>query len=73
MPTKEFFEFRSCLPEVFLEKYPTTRIIIDDTEFAIEKLASPDVQSATWYSYKNSQYIENVGWLHTDWLVNIFV
>ena len=49
-PMKEFV--RSCLPEVFLEKYPTTHII-DATEFAIAKPANPDVQSATWSSYKN--------------------
>ena len=41
------------MPEVFLEKYLTTRIIIDVTEFAIAKLVNPDVQSATWSSYKN--------------------
>ena len=41
------------MPEVVLEKYSTTRIILDATEFAIAKPANPDVQSAPWSSNKN--------------------
>ena len=44
---------RSFPGEVSLEKYPTTRVIIDATGFAIAKPADPNVQSATWSSYKN--------------------
>lgn len=41
------------MPESFAKKYPSTRVVIDATEFAIEKPANPDVQAATWSSYKN--------------------
>ena len=50
-PTREFVQ--SCLPEAFREKYPTTRVVIDATEFPIAKPANPDEQSTTWSSYKN--------------------
>eukprot|EP00117_Sycon_ciliatum_P042301 scpid100916/ scgid30793/ len=35
------------------EKFPTTHIIIDATEFPLEKPENPDVQAATWSNYKN--------------------
>ena len=44
-PTQEFV--RSCLPASF-KNFKSTRVIIDATEFPIEKLANPDVQCATW-------------------------
>lgn len=42
------------MPAQFKEKYPATRVIIDATEFKIEKPANPDVQAATWSDYKNT-------------------
>ena len=41
------------LPDVFRSKYASTRVIIDATEFLIDKPSNPDVQAATWSSYKN--------------------
>ena len=40
------------MPTVFKDKYPHTRVVIDATEFPIEKPANPDVQAATWSNYK---------------------
>ena len=41
------------MPPSFQKWYPSTRIIIDGTEFFIEKPSSLARQSATWSSYKN--------------------
>ena len=41
------------MPPYFKKWYPTTRVIIDATEFFIEKPSSLARQSATWSSYKN--------------------
>ena len=41
------------MPPSFRHWYPTTRVIIDATEFFIEKPSSLARQSATWSSYKN--------------------
>ena len=41
------------MPPSFRQWYPSTRIIIDATEFFIEKPSSLARQSATWSSYKN--------------------
>ena len=43
---------RSCLPESFRE-FKSTRVVIDATEFPVEKPSNPDVQRATWSNYKN--------------------
>ena len=43
----------TLMPDSFRQKYPSTRVIIDATEFHIEKPAYPDVQASTWSSYKN--------------------
>ena len=42
------------MPVEFKAKYPSTRVIIDATEFRMEKPANPDVQAATWSNYKNT-------------------
>ena len=41
------------MPVAFKEKYSSTRVVIDCTEFKIEKPVDPDVQAETWSSYKN--------------------
>ncbi len=41
------------IPPCFKKWYPTTRVIIDETEFFTEKPSSRVRQSATWSSYKN--------------------
>ena len=40
------------IPLGFAKKYPSTRVVIDATEFRTEKPANPDVQAATWSNYK---------------------
>lgn len=42
------------MPSSFQQKYPSTRVVIDATEFRMEKPANPDVQAATWSNYKNT-------------------
>ena len=42
----------------FRQKYPSTRVIIDATEFHIEKPANPDVQASTWSNYKNTNTLK---------------
>ena len=42
------------MPLSFANKYPSTHVAIDTTEFGIEKPANPDVQTATWSNYKNT-------------------
>ena len=41
------------MPTCFVETYPTTRVIIDCTEFLIEKASSVRSQSVTFSSYKH--------------------
>ena len=41
------------MPDVFKSAYPSMRVIIDATELPLEKTSNPDVQAATWSSYKN--------------------
>ena len=40
------------IPLGFAKKYPSTRVVIDATDFRTEKPANPDVQAATWSNYK---------------------
>ena len=40
-------------PQEFKDKYPSTHVIIDATEFPIEKPANPDTQAAAWSNYRN--------------------
>ena len=41
------------MPKDFQDKFPSTRVVIDATEFPLEKPSNPDVQAATWSNYKN--------------------
>ena len=50
-PSKEHLS--KFMPDAFKVAYPSTRVIIDATEFPIEKPSNPDVQATTWSSYKN--------------------
>ena len=54
-PSKE--EVRVHLPSSF-SKYPDTRIIIDCTEFFIEKPSSPSAKKATWSDYKHHNTVK---------------
>ena len=46
------------MPEVFKKEYPNTRIIIDATEFAIERPSSLVSQSCTFSAYKNKNTVK---------------
>ena len=46
------------MPEVFKREYPSTRIIIDATEFAIERPSSLLNQSSTFSNYKNRNTVK---------------
>ena len=46
------------MPEAFKKDYPNTRIIIDATEFFIERPSSLVSQSSTFSSYKNRNTIK---------------
>ena len=46
------------MPDSFRQKYPSTRVVIDATEFHIEKPANPDVQASTWSNYKNTNTLK---------------
>ena len=50
-PSKE--QVQAHMPQQFRDLYPTTRVIIDCTEFPIEKPSDPDAQRVTWSNYKN--------------------
>lgn len=52
-PSKE--EVRVYIP---FSRYPDTRIIIDCTEFFIEKPSSPSAQKATWSDYKHHNTVK---------------
>ena len=41
------------MPKELKERLPSTRVIIDATEFPLEKPSNPDVQAATWSNCKN--------------------
>ena len=50
-PSRE--RVNDTMPEIFKDLYPTTRCIIDCTEFPIQTPTDPDTQRVTWSSYKN--------------------
>ena len=43
----------SNMPKIFLDKYPSTRVIIDATEIFIEQPSLPELQQLTFSNYKN--------------------
>ncbi|XP_065193984.1 uncharacterized protein LOC135825183 [Sycon ciliatum] len=43
----------AAMPQKFRDLYPTTRTIIDCTEFPIQIPSDPDTQRVTWSTYKN--------------------
>ncbi|XP_065896130.1 uncharacterized protein [Dysidea avara] len=45
-------------PEIFKRNYPNTRVIIDATEFAIERPSSLSSQSSTFSTYKNKNTVK---------------
>lgn len=49
---------KKYMPEVFKKEYPNTRIIIDATEFAIERPSSLVSQSCTFSTYKNRNTVK---------------
>jgi len=49
---------KKYMPEAFRKEYPNTRIIIDATEFFIERPTSLVSQSSTFSSYKNRNTVK---------------
>ena len=49
-------EIKTHIPNSF-SKYPGTRVIIDCTEFFIEKISFPSAQKATWSDYKHQNTV----------------
>jgi len=49
---------KKYMPERFRKHYPNTRIIIDATEFAIERPSSLVTQSSTFSTYKNRNTVK---------------
>ena len=54
-PNRE--EVKQQFPKSF-KKYPETRVIIDATEFFIEKPTSPCAQKSTWSDYKHHNTVK---------------
>ena len=45
------------MPQVFKQKFPTTRVILDANEMPIQKPPDVNVQSLTWSSYKHKNTV----------------
>ena len=53
-----WYVVKRYMPEIFKKEYPNTRIIIDATEFAIERPSSLLNQSSTFSNYKNKNTVK---------------
>ena len=42
------------MPKIFKDLYPTTRVVIDDTEIFVEKPSLPNLKQMTFSNYKNN-------------------
>ena len=51
-------KINKLMPECFKKHYPSTRVIIDCTEFFIDTQSSLSRQSATWSSYKSHNTVK---------------
>jgi len=49
---------KKYMPDIFKKDYPNMRIIIDATEFAIERPSSLLSQSSTFSNYKNKNTVK---------------
>ena len=49
---------KKYMPDAFKALYPSTRLIIDATEFQIERPSSLSIQSSTFSSYKNCNTVK---------------
>ena len=54
------------MPPFFRRWYPTTRAIVDATEFFVEKPSSLARQSATWSNYKNDNTMKCIVCISPD-------
>ena len=48
------------MPEDFLKKFPTTRVILDATEIPIHKPSYVNAQSITWSGYKHHSTLKTM-------------
>ena len=60
------------MPQIFKEKYPTTRVIIDTTEIFIEQPRVPELQQMTFSNYKNHNTFKSLVGISPDGVI-IFV
>lgn len=51
-------QIQETMPDDFKRKFPTTRVIIDGTEFPIEAPSNVKDQRVTWSSYKNKNTVK---------------
>ncbi|XP_064466436.1 uncharacterized protein LOC135377729 [Ornithodoros turicata] len=58
------------LPKVFLEKYPTTRVILDATEIRSEVASSLGLQSSTYSTYKSANTFKRLVGIAPNGLVS---
>ena len=63
-------QIQKHMPKSF-SRYPWTRVIIDCTEFYIEKSTQPSARKITWIDYK-SQNFKTLSWYFTFWSLIIF-
>ena len=49
---------KKYMPEAFKKDYPNTRVIIDATEFSVERPSSLLSQACTFSSYKNRNTVQ---------------
>lgn len=55
-PTRELVDY--YMPAGFKKSFPSTRVIVDGTEFPIQKPKTPTAQQATFSTYKNTNTLK---------------
>lgn len=61
-----------AMPEVFKDKYPSTRVIIDCTEIKCEMPSSLLLNTELFSSYKNHTTLKRVDWNRTQGCSNLY-
>ena len=55
-PSRELID--TYMPSDFKKKFPSTRVLLDATEFPVQKPSDVNLQSATWSSYKHRNTVK---------------
>ena len=66
-PSKELTKY--YMPEGFKETYPTTKVILDSTEFPIEVPSNPTLKQSSFSNYKHRNTMKNVVGVGPDGLI----